>query len=175
MVHIPEEAVEDVGWHDGHVDVDEDAVLGALIEDWDKRGTTKFSDALRHIRRAQAIRTTDLVGSQRMIGARVTYIDQDGEPHRGIVLEPEVDGIGGQAYDPQKGELVDPSEYPLGTVQLVRGDGWEFGSEDGFFDRVQSDSPGRGLKAETSVTPAASEDDTHVYFAGWGYYDEHSE
>lgn len=152
-------------WHS------DDETLAALIERFDQMEMGRMADALRHVRRAYRIRTSDLVGNENMIGARVTYVDGEGEPHRGIVLEPEVSDIGGECWDPNKGETVDASEYPMGTVQLIRGDGWEFGSEDGFFDRLESDHPGRGIRAETSVTPATSPDDTYCYFAGWEYAD----
>lgn len=146
--------------------------LEALIEHFESTGRPAFAQSCRAIRRAFRITTTDLVGNDNMIGARVTFVDTDGDPHRAIVLEPEVSSIGGKAYDPYKDEIVDPSEYPLGTVQLIRGDGWEFGTDTGFFDRVESQSQGRGLRAETSVTPATSPDDTYCYFAGWDYFDD---
>lgn len=151
----------------------DDDVLAALIDRFDATGDDNFADALRHVRAARRIKTSELVGNDNMIGARVTFVDGDGDPHRAIVLEPEVSGIGTEAYDPHRDEMVDPSEYPLGTVQLIRGDGWEFGDDyDGFFDRVQSEHSGRGLKAETSVTPATSPDSTYCYFAGWEYFDK---
>lgn len=154
--------------------VPEDVVLQAVIDAFDKTGRESFADVLRVVKRAYRIETSDLVGGDNMIGARVTFVDRDGEPHRALVLEPNVGNIfDDEAYDPRKGEMVDPSDYPMGTVQLVRGDGWEFGEDfDGLFDRVESDSPGRGLKAETSVPPARKPDAGYCYFAGWGYHDE---
>lgn len=149
--------------------------LEALIDHFDATDRPAFAESCRAIRRAFRIQTTDLVGADNMIGARVTFVDTDGEPHRAIVLEPEVSGLHTPAYDPHRDEMVDPSEYPMGTVQLIRGDGWEFGTDDGFFDRVESDHPGRGLRAETSVTPATSPDDTYCYFAGWEYVDQYRE
>lgn len=175
MLFLPDDAVTESEYRDGYT-VDIDFVMDRLIEEYDKKSVSTFSDALRHVRRAHNIRTTDLVGNQRMIGARVTYIDNDGTPHRGICLEPEVESLGtSPVYDPNKDEMVDPSQYPLGTIQLIRGDGWEFGTDTGFFDRVQSDTKGRGLRAETSVTPGTGLDDTHCYFAGWGFFDEHAD
>lgn len=156
--------------------VDDDAALLGLIERFDQIDKNGLADALRAVRRARRIKTSDLVGNDNMIGARVTFVDDDGDPHRAIVLEPEVAGMpASKAYDPHKDEMVDPSDYPMGTVQLIHGDGWEFGTDTGFFDRVESDTSGTGLAAATSVTPARSPDDTYCYFAGWDYFDQYTE
>jgi len=153
--------------------VDEDVLLQALIDAFGKTGKSNFADVLRVVKRAHRISTSDLVGSDNMVGARVTYVDGDGEPHRAIVLEPEVSGMNAdEAYDPNRDEFVDPSDYPMGTCQLVHGDGWEFGTDDGFFDRLESDRDGRGLSIATSVTPARKPDTTYCYYAGWDYVDD---
>jgi len=154
--------------------VDDDEALLSLIESLEKTHPG-LADAVRAVRRARRIKTSELVGGDNMIGARVTFVDNDGDPHRGVVIEPEVSSMpGGEAYDPNRDEFVDPSDYPMGTVQLVRGDGWEFGI-DGFFDRIKSEKDGRGLRAETSVTPAREPDSAYCYFAGWDYFDEHAD
>lgn len=151
----------------------DDETLAALINRFEEIDMKPFADAIRHVRGAYRIKTSDLVGADNMIGARVSFVDGDGVPHRAIVIEPEVSGTTGPCYDPYRDAMVDPSDYPLGTVQLIRGDGWEFGTDEGFFDRLQSDSDGRGLVAETSVVPAKSPESTYCYFAGWEYADNH--
>lgn len=97
-------------------------------------------------------------------GARVTFVDGEGEAHTAIVLEPEVAAMeADEAWDPHRGEEVDPREaYPLGTVQLVYPEEGQF-TGDYFFDRVS------GLEDATSVTPAAGPDDTYCYYPGWDY------
>lgn len=156
--------------------VDEDVLLQAVIDAFDTVGRENFADVLRVVKRAYRITTSDLVGSDNMVGARVTYVDGDGDPHRAIVLEPEVSGMNAdEAFDPNKGEMVDPSDYPMGTCQLVYGDGWELGTDEGFFDRLESDRDGRGLAIATSITPARSPDATYCYYAGWNYVDDAKE
>lgn len=146
---------------------DEDDLLQSLIESFEYSTKTEaYADVLRHVKRAYRIRTTDLVGNDRMVGARVTFVDDDADPHRGIVIEPEVGSMSSnEAYDPRKDEMVDPSDYPLGTVQLIYGAGGEFGCDGYFFDRTAK------LNVATSVQPATSPDDTYCYFAGWDYFD----
>jgi hypothetical protein len=101
-----------------------------------------------------------------MYGARVTFVDADGETHTGIVMEPHVTEVGHErCYDPHLGEYVEPSEYPLGTVQLVYTPEGHL-SEDVFFDRLDT------LEVATSVQPATGPEDVHCYYPGWSYADD---
>lgn len=108
-------------------------------------------------------RNEDIDDSSRY-GARVTYVDGDGEAHTAIVLEPEVSAMRtSEAWDPHREEMVDPQEaYPLGTVQLVYPSDGNF-SDGYFFDRLST------LEDATSVTPANGPDDRYCYYAGWDY------
>lgn len=96
-------------------------------------------------------------------GARVTFVDDDGERHTALVMEPAVtQHAGDEAWDPHQEKMVDPrEEYPLGTVQLVYTPEFNLSSEDGFFDRISN------LEVATSVTPASGPDDTYCYYSGW--------
>lgn len=103
-------------------------------------------------------------------GSRVTFVDDDGEAHTAIVLEPEVASMpAGEAYDPYRDEMVDPREsYPLGTVQLIYPSGDEIWPDDFVFSRTDDIEPA------TSVEPASGPDGTHVYYPGWEYaHEEH--
>lgn len=166
----------DIDTIDGDYYLDEDVHLRELIQSFEKTHHGEaFVEILQAVRRAHRVKTTDLVDNKEMMGARVTFIDGDGEPHKALVMEPHIsESLSGmdEAYDPRKGEMVDPSEYPLGTVQLVYGSGGEFGEDGYFFDRLVSDSPGRGLEVATSVTPATHPRQQYAYYAGWDYYDE---
>lgn len=178
MATIDKDKVEDFKPDESKVLIDDDVLLEALIENFNKSWTDNMvTDVLRGIRRANSIRTTDLVGSDNMIGARVSYVDSDGDAHRAIVLEPEVAGFGQECYDPQRDEMVDPSTYPIGTCQLIYADSenGDFGVGDYLFDRLESDHPNRGLKVATSVTPAAKPNSTYCYYAGWDYVDSQRE
>lgn len=147
---------------DSKVLVDDAVMLEAVIESFDGR-YDDLADVLRVVNRVFRIKTTDLVGGDNMIGARVTFVDDDGDAHRAIVLEPHVaDMPADEAYDPHRDEMVDPSNYPLGTVQLIYA---PFGDDDFFFDRPSD------LEVATSVAPAKSPDATYAYFAGWDYAD----
>lgn len=100
----------------------------------------------------------------RRYGARVTFVDGDGDAHCGLIVEPDITHAGGEAWDPRRGEMVDPREaYPHGTVQLVHGPA--LGPGDGFVDRSSD------LDVATSVSPATGPDDTYCYYPGW----EHAE
>lgn len=96
-------------------------------------------------------------------GARVTFVDEDGEPHTALVMEPAVTMDGGsEAWDPHQEKMVDPrEEYPLGTVQLIYTPEFDLSSEEGFFDRISN------LEVATSVTPARGPDDTYCYYSDW--------
>lgn len=156
--------------------VDEDILLEALIEAFSKTGQEDFAEVLQVVRRAHRLKTEEFIGKEGAIGAQVTYIDGNGEPHRGIILEPEVSSMSAnEAYDPNKDEMVDPSQYPAGTCQLIYGDGWDFGVGDGFFDRLKSDHKGRGLEVATSVTPGTVKGQEYAYYAGWDYFDRLTE
>lgn len=98
-------------------------------------------------------------------GARVTFVDDDGDAHTAIVLEPEVATMAAdEAYDPYRDEMVDPrEEYPLGTVQLVYPTGDQTWPEDFVFSRTKD------LEVATSVTPAKEPGQTYCYFSGWDY------
>lgn len=101
--------------------------------------------------------------SDEMYGARVTYVDDDGDAYAGFVMEPHVTEMPyEEAWDPHKEEYVDPADYPMGTVQIAYFPGGIPG-EDMFFDRVDD------LEAETSLPPATHPEDTWCYFPGWDY------
>lgn len=104
-----------------------------------------------------------------MYGARVTYVDADGEAYAGVVMEPNVTEMTyDEVYDPNKDEFVDPADYPMGTVQLLYyPDG--IPGEDVFFDRLSD------LEVATSVTPATHPGDEFAYFPGWEYARESRE
>lgn len=173
MPYFEEGVIDPVDFKDYEYRADDGAILEALIKSFEDSSYDDLADVLRVVNRAFRIKTTDLVGNDNMIGARVTFVDTDGDAHRAIVIEPEVASMGAnEAYDPNRDEMVDPSNYPLGTVQLIYGHGGDFGTDDYFFDRLTSDTDGRGLEVATSVTPARSPDDTYAYFAGWDYADE---
>jgi len=165
MGTIPKDDVRDFdGVDDTKVLVDDRVLLEAVIESFDSSGYSDLCDVLRVVNRVYRIKTTDLVGGDNMIGARVTFADSDGDAHRAIVLEPHVAEMGAsKAYDPNRGEMVDPSTYPLGTVQLIYA---PFGEDGFFFDRPSD------LEVATSVAPATSPDATYAYFAGWEYADK---
>ncbi len=98
-----------------------------------------------------------------MYGARVTYVDDDGNAYAGIVMEPHVTEMPHeQAWDPHEEEYVDPADYPMGTVQIVYYPGGIPG-DDVFFDRLDN------LEVKTSLPPATHPDDTWCYFPGWDY------
>lgn len=167
MPGLDSDDVKETGIEQADFIVGEDPMLDALIEGFDKKGKGAFADVLRAVRRAYRVKSTDLVGNMKMVGARVTFVDVDGEPHRALVMEPHVEEIqnADSLYDPRKDEYVDPSEYPTGTVQLIHGDGGEFGADGFFFDRSDD------IAVVTSVPPAREPDDTYCYHAGWGYYE----
>jgi hypothetical protein len=138
-----------------------DAAL-ALTEFFEEDDQTlaRLANAIQSVCRAQA---SDLDDRSRY-GARVTFVDEDGEAHTAIVLEPEVASMQtDRAWDPYHGEYVNPAEaYPLGTVQLIYTP--EFALSDGFhFDRASD------LAVATSVQPATSPDQTYCYYSGWSY------
>lgn len=98
-----------------------------------------------------------------MYGARVTYVDDDGEAYAAIVMDPHVTELPYEkCWDPHEEKYVDPADYPMGTVQLVY-------FKDGvpgdhvFFDRLSD------LEVATSLPPATHPDDTWCYFPGWDY------
>lgn len=166
MATIPKDDVREFNVDESQVLVDDEVLINELIESFEGR-YDDLANVLRAVNRVFRIKTTDLVDNGNMIGARVTFVDRDGDPHRAVVLEPEVSDIpANEAFDPRKDEMVDPSEYPTGTVQLIYGDGGEFGGDDYFFDRASS------LQVATSVMPAKSPDSTYCYFAGWDYYEK---
>lgn len=169
MAYFEEGVVEDEVLLDEYTHrVDDADLLEAVVGSFEDSGYTDLADVLRVVNRVYRIKTTDLVGGDNMVGARVTFVDDDGDAHRAIVIEPHVaDMPADEAYDPHKGEMVDPSNYPLGTVQLIYGEGGDFGTDDYFFS-----SASRDLEVATSVTPARSPDATYAYFAGWDYADE---
>lgn len=105
----------------------------------------------------------DIDTGDSMYGARVSFVDTDGDAYTALVMEPSVSEIPlDEAYDPHKDKMVDPSEYPLGTVQLVYTP--DYNLSDGFnFDRLSH------LEVRTSVQPGTHPDDTYCYFAGWDY------
>jgi len=107
----------------------------------------------------------DIVDDNNMVGAKVTYVDDDGELHRGIVIEPHVSEMGAdEAYDPHKDEMVDPSEYPMGTVNIIYGKDEEIGDDDSYFYKFDD------MELVTSVYPARKPDVNFCYYAGWDYY-----
>lgn len=100
-------------------------------------------------------------------GARITFVDTEGDPHTAIVLEPEVAVLDApEAWDPHRGEMVDPREaYPLGTVQCIYPSDGKQWTDGFFFDRLS------GLETATSVQPATGPDDAYCYYPGWEYAD----
>lgn len=151
---------------DGDYYIDKSVALTGLAEAFSREGHPQLAQTIRAVNRVWNIRTTDIVGGNNMVGAKVTYVDGEGELHRGVVIEPEVSGMSAnEAYDPNKGEMVDPSEYPMGTVNLVYGKEDEIGEDEFYFSRFDD------LEVATSITPARKPDTTYCYYAGWDYYD----
>ena len=142
-------------------------LLERLIHSFDDKGYDEMRRTIQAVNRAYRVQSTDIVGDDRMLGARVSFVDMDGDAHRAIVMEPHVEELGTtEAYDPRRDEMVDPSTYPMGTVQLIHAEDGEFGDDDFFFDRPDD------LAIKTSVTPAKGPDARYAYFAGWDLADE---
>lgn len=141
-----------------------------LSEYFEAEGDDTFSIILARIAAIAQAKWQDINDTSRY-GARVTFVDGEGEAHTAIVLEPEVSSMPGErAWDPYQEKMVNvQEEYPLGTVQLVYPADGQFSITDKddpdyfFFDRVSN------LEAATSVTPARGPDDTYVYYPGWDY------
>lgn len=134
--------------------------LSERFQDMGDESLARLANAIQSV--AQA-RDGDL-GDTSRYGARVTYVDGDGEAHTALVMEPEVAQMNAtQAWDPHREEYVNPQEaYPYGTVQLVYTPG--FGLSDGFnFDRKDD------LEVATSVSPATEPGQTLCYYSGWDY------
>lgn len=152
-----------------HIYTTEDAADAALalVEHFDSDSGYQ-NDHLAHL--ANVIQSVCRARAQEVddtsrYGARVTFIDREGDPHTGIVLEPEVASLGiEEAWDPYREEMVTPQEaYPLGTVQLIYPSGGAQWGEGFFFDRKSN------LEVATSVVPARDPEDTYCYYAGWEY------
>lgn len=143
----------------------EDAQVAAkmLAEHCDGNGMEVEARIVKGIQQVLAARGHTPDDGFEMYGARVTFVDGDGDAYAALVMEPHVTEMtADKAYDPRKGEYVDPADYPLGTVQLVYYPGGIPG-DDVFFDRLSD------LEVETSITPATHPDDTWCYFPGWGH------
>lgn len=152
---------------DGDYYVDDGLLLEKLTEAFRDHHNEEMFMTMQALNRAYQVRTSDLVGDGNMVGAKVTFVDGDGDLHRAIVVEPEVSGMSaGKAYDPYRDEMVDPSNYPLGTVNLVYAKEGMLGGEDSYFSSLDD------LEMSTSVTPARKPDTTYCYYAGWDYHDE---
>lgn len=146
----------------GHA-ADAALALTEFFED-DDRTLARLANAIQSVCRARDEARGHELGDATRYGARVTFVDGEGEAHTALVLEPEVTSMtADEAWDPYRGEYVNPAEaYPLGTVQLVYTP--EFDLSDGFnFDRIGD------LEVATSVTPAKEPDQTYCYYAGWDY------
>lgn len=155
---------------EGDFYIDNQVILSKLAQDLDRQQHPKLAQTIRAVGRVWSIRTTDIVDGSNMVGAKVTYVDGDGELHRGVVIEPEVAGMSAnEAYDPNRDEMVDPSEYPMGTVNLVYGKEDEIGEDEFYFSRFDD------LEVATSITPARKPDTTYCYYAGWDYYNDQAE
>lgn len=147
---------------DSKVLVSNEVLLEELIDGFEDKNYDDFAETLRAVNRAYLIKTTDLVDNNNMVGARVTFVDKDGDAHRAIVIEPSVADMSvDEAWDPHRQEMVDPSTYPLGTVQLIYGSDGELGTDDYFFSRTDD------LEVATSVIPAREPDSTYCYYVGW--------
>lgn len=123
-----------------------------------------LANSIQAVCRARAQHRGHQLTDTTRYGARVTYVDDDGEAHTAIVMEPEVAAMtSNEAWDPYQEEYVNPQEeYPLGTVQLVYTPNYDL--SDGFnFDRIDH------LEVATSVMPAQEPDSTRCYYAGWEY------
>lgn len=142
-----------------------DAVTAAkmLYQYLDGNSHDRMAPVVHSISTILQARHGDWDAGDSMYGSRVSFIDSDGEVHTAVVMEPQVsEMVHEEAWDPNRGEYVDPEEYPWGTVQLVYTPGYDL--SDGFnFDR-KSD-----LEVATSVTPATHPDDTYAYMPGWDY------
>lgn len=157
---------KDVDTIDGDCYVEDGLVLQKLVESFRDVHDNEMLMTVQALNRAFQVRTSDLVGGDNMVGAKVTFVDTDGDLHRAIVVEPEVAGMSAaKAYDPHKDEMVDPSNYPMGTVNLVHAKEGSLGGDDSYFSRLDD------LVMVTSVTPARKPDTTYCYYAGWDYHD----
>ena len=93
---------------------DEDVLLQAVIDAFDKGGRENFADVLRVVKRAYRIKTSDLVGSDNMIGARVTYVDGDGEPEVVVTVADADDGARIAVHDATGSHLATGPVYGSG-------------------------------------------------------------
>lgn len=134
-----------------------------LADYCDGNGMDVEARIVRSIQQVLAARGHTPDAGDEMYGARVTFVDDDGDAFAGFVMEPHVTELPAErAYDPNKDEYVDPGDYPMGTVQLVYFPGGVPG-DDVFFDRPDD------LEVATSVTPATHPEDTYCYFPGWDH------
>jgi len=162
-----EDVVQEALLEEYELRIDDGVLLEALIDSLGEKEYNEMRHTVQAVNRAYRVQSTDIVGDDRMLGARVSFVDTDGDAHRAIVMEPHVEELGTmEAYDPQRDEMVDPSTYPMGTVQLIHAEDGEFGDDDFFFDRPDD------LAIKTSVTPAKGPDAKYTYFAGWDLADE---
>lgn len=146
--------------------INDEVVFDALIDAMKSLGYDDIVEALQAAKRTYTIKNNP-PNVDGMVGAKVTYVDGEGQAYRALVIEPDVGNdlsYLDEVYDSNKDEYVDPTSYPFGTAQLIRQKDGEFG-EDAFFSRPSD------LVSETSVPPATHPQDKHCYFAGWDYYD----
>jgi len=148
---------------DSYVTADTAREAAKLLADYCTAADMEQSGRIvQKIQQVIAARGYDPSGDE-MYGARVTYVDGEGDAYAGMVMEPHVTEMAAeQAYDPHKEEYVDPGDYPMGTVQLVYFPTGVPG-DDMFFDRPDD------LEVATSIPPATHPDDSHCYYPGWDH------